>query len=79
MTQYDRFLDGDEAALVLTFDNGTESLVATLNVRFDGESPELSGVELLEQPIPFVATSSTNDSSAITVVLTNGEGLTGSD
>lgn len=79
LTNYDRFLNGDEAALVLTFDNGTESLVFTLNVRFDGESPELSGVELLEQPIPFKAVSTTSDASAITAVLTNGEGLTGAD
>lgn len=79
LTQYDRFLDGDEAELKLTFDNSTEKLVATLNVRFDGEAPELSGVELLEQNVPFKAVSTTSDANAITVVLTNGEGLTGAD
>lgn len=79
LTQYDRFLDGDEAALVLEFANGTETLKATLNVRFDGEAPELSGVELLEQNVPFKGVSTTSDSNTITVVLTNGEGLTGAD
>jgi hypothetical protein len=77
LTQYNRFLDGDEAALVLNFDNGSETLVITANVRFDGETPEVSGPELLEQPIPFKAVSATNDASAITAVLTNAEGLTG--
>lgn len=79
LTQYNRFLDGDEAALVLRFDNGTEQLVITANVRFDGETPELAGPELLEQNVPFKAVSATNDASAITAVLTNAEGLTGSD
>lgn len=79
LTQYNRFLDGDEAALVLNFDNGTETLVITANVRFDGETPETAGPELLEQPVAFKAVSATNDASAITAVLTNGEGLTGAD
>lgn len=77
LTAYDRFLDGTESALKLVFNNGTENLEVTLNVRYDGESPELAGEELLEQPLPFKAVSATNDSSAITAVLTNGEGLTG--
>ncbi|MGH3942624.1 MAG: phage tail tube protein [Pseudonocardiaceae bacterium] len=79
LTQYNRFLDGDEAALVLTFDNGTETLVITLNVRFDGETPELAGPELLEQTVAFKAVHATSDADAITAVLTNGEGLTGAD
>lgn len=79
LTQYNRFLDGDEASLVLNFDNGSETLVITANVRFDGETPEVSGPALLEQPIPFKAVHATNDSDAITAVLTNGEGLAGAD
>lgn len=76
LTQYNRFVDGDEAALVLNFNNGTDALVVTCNVRFEGETPEL-GAELLEQNVPFTCVSATNDSSAITAVLTNGEGFTG--
>lgn len=79
LTQYNRFLDGDEAALVLLFDNGAESLRITTNVRFDGETPELAGPELIELPIAFKAVSATNDSSAITAVLTTGDGLAGAD
>jgi hypothetical protein len=77
LTEYDRYLDADEFAVVLTFDNGTETLVITLNARYDGESPALSGVELLEQPLAFKAISTTSDASAVTAVLTNAEGLTG--
>lgn len=79
LTAYDRFVNGTEAALVATFDNGTESLVFTMNVRFDGETPELSGMEMLEQSLPFKCVSATNDASAITAVLTNADGLTAAD
>jgi hypothetical protein len=71
LTQYNRFVNGDEVALVLTWDNGTESLTITMNVRFDGASPELSGPELLEQPIEFKAISATSDAAAFTAVLGN--------
>lgn len=75
LTQYQRFVDGDEAALVLNFDNGTETLVVTCNVEFDGESPEVTGPELLAENIPFSVVSATSDAAGITAVLTNAEGL----
>lgn len=77
LTAYNRFINGDEGALVLDFDNGTETLVVTMNVRYDGDSPSLSGFSLLEQPQPFKVVSATSDAAGITAVLTNGEGLTG--
>jgi hypothetical protein len=77
LTQYNRFIAGDEAALVLTFDNGTETLVVTCNVRFDGETTEVGGPELLSENVPFKCVSATSDAAAITAVLTNAEGLTG--
>lgn len=70
LTAYNRFVDGDEAALVLDFDNGTDSLTITCNARFDGETPELS-TELVELSLPFKCVSATNDQSAITAVLIN--------
>lgn len=75
LTAYNRFVNGTTAALVLQFDNGTETLVFTLNARFDGDSPQLGGVELLEQSLPFKAVSTTSDAAAITAVLTNAEGF----
>lgn len=71
LTQYNRFINGTEAALVLSFTNGTDTLTVTMNVRFDGEAPELSGPELLELPIAFKAVHATSDASAITAVLVN--------
>lgn len=79
LTQYDRFLDGDETALVLNFDNGTEQLVITCNVRYDGGPPALSGPELLEEEVVFKVVHGTSDALGITAVLTNAEGLTGAN
>lgn len=73
LTHYNLFTAGTETALVATYDNGTETLVVTTNVQFTGETPELSGFDLLEQSLPFRMISSTSDADAITAVLTNGE------
>lgn len=72
LTAYSRFVDGVEAALVMAFNNGTDSLTITCNVRFDGETPELSGAEILRQRLPIKCVGST-DAAAITAVLVNGE------
>ncbi|MDA3624251.1 phage tail tube protein [Saccharopolyspora sp. WRP15-2] len=57
---YNKFIQGQEAALVLTFDSGvviedalTYKLVVTCNVRFDGETPTVQGPEVLEQNIAY--------------------------
>lgn len=71
LTHYNRYVDGDEFALVLAFDNGTDSLTITMNVRYDGSSPELAGPELLSITLPFTCVSATSDAAAITAVLVN--------
>lgn len=76
LTEYNRFINATQAALVYTFSNGTQSLVITMNVQFVGETPTVSGEELLEQPLPFRCLSATSDANAITAVLTNAEAST---
>lgn len=74
LTQYNRFVNGTEAALVLTFEqSANRSLEITMNVRFDGETPAVGGMELIEQTLPFKCTSATSDAAAITAVLKNGD------
>lgn len=73
LTQYQRFLDANEVALEVLFDNGTDTLTITANIMFDGSTPELAGPELLEQTLPFTCLSSTSDAAAITATLVNGE------
>lgn len=73
LTALNRFINGTEAALVLTFNAGASAQTTiTMNVRFDGEDVEL-GPELLEQPLSFKAVHSTTDASAITVVVVNAD------
>lgn len=74
LTAYNRFVNGTEAALVLTLNAGASaSLVITMNVRYDGDTPNIGGDELLEQSLPFKAVSGTSDAAAITAVLTNAD------
>lgn len=73
LTAYNRFVSGTEAALVFAFDNGTDSLTITMNVRFDGETPTVPDSGRLMQPLPYACTSGTSDSAAIEAILVNGE------
>lgn len=73
LTALNRFINGTEAALVLTFNAGASAQTTiTMNVRFDGEDPDL-GPELLEQPLQFKAVSATSDAAAITVAVVNAD------
>ncbi len=73
LTHYNLFVNGTESAVVATFTNGTEIIEITMNVQFTGETPELSGFELLGQTLPYRCISSVSDAAAITAVLTNSE------
>jgi hypothetical protein len=59
MTAYQRFVDGEEVPLVATFtgpiieDALPFSVVITANVRFDGDTPEDSGREIVKQNLPY--------------------------
>lgn len=78
LTQYNRFVNGTEAALVITmWGDDIEAvtptyryeLKITCNVRFDGETPSVGGPELLEMEIPFKCLNTgANDGTAITCV-----------
>jgi hypothetical protein len=74
LTAYNRYVNGTEAALTLTFEVSTSAkLVVTGNVRFDGSTPAVTGAEILKQELPFIFTSSTSASAAFTATLTNGD------
>lgn len=73
LTDYNRFVNGTESALVATFNNGTQTLTITQNVQFVGETPEVSGNDLLAHAMPYRALSSSSDASAITIALVNSE------
>jgi hypothetical protein len=73
LTNYNRYVNGTEASLVLAFNAGSDKqLTITSNVRFDGDTPAVGGMELLELTQPFVATGTT-DAAVITTVLVNSD------
>lgn len=62
-----------QVASVLTFNNGTDSLVITCSGQVVGDPPSLTGNGLEEQTIRLDHSHATTDASAITAVLTNTE------
>lgn len=73
LTQYDRLVNGNEFALVWTLAAGAQTLVTTLNVRYDDANPNVEGKDVLKTKIPFVAVGPTSDAGAITSVFTTTE------
>lgn len=74
LTAYNRYINGTEAELELVFNAGADKqLTVNMNVRFDGETPNVDGPEMLDQPLQYVATSGTSDADAITVTLINSD------
>ena len=65
LVAYNRFVNGTEAALVLTFEGAiiastfTELLEITMNIRTDGRTPTVSGIEEIPQEIGYKALGNT--------------------
>lgn len=72
-TLVNRYINGTETALVLTFTAGANTTTITMNVRYDGTTPNVAGRGILTQPLPFKAIGATTDASAITVVTINAD------
>jgi hypothetical protein len=59
LTNYNRFIAGTEATVVLLFQGDIISTTLhyetkiTMNVRFDGETPQVGGPEIVPQSLPF--------------------------
>lgn len=73
-TAYNRFVNGTEAALSLVFNDGASAqLTIAGNVRFDGDTPNVKGDEMIPLTLPFVFTSLTSDAATITATLINAD------
>lgn len=71
LTQYNRFVQGTEFPIVLSLSaSASAQATFTLNARFDGQTPYVSGRDLLVVDVPFVCVASTTqDSSALSLTL----------
>lgn len=68
-----RIDSGSEAALVLTFTAGGSIVKATTNARFDAGFANLSGMEILTQPLSGKLVATGADSTALLWHITTGE------
>jgi len=68
-----RIDSGTEAALVATFTSGGSIVKFTTNARFDAGFSNLSGMDILTQPLSGKCVATAADSTAITGVITSGE------
>ena len=73
LAEYDRLINASELALVWTMAAGAQTLVATMNVRYDDANATVEGRKMLKQVVPFVAVGPTTDAGAITSVFTTTE------
>lgn len=74
LTQYNRFRNANEVALVSTISAGASaSLTTTMNVRFDGATPEVDGRGIVQLSAPYKCIGTTTDASAITAVLVSND------
>jgi hypothetical protein len=74
LTAYNRFVNGTEAQLLLTFTGGVIEgafnfrLLITANVRFDGETPSVEGPDVVGITLPFKCLNSgAGDASALQI------------
>lgn len=74
LTHMNRFRNGTEVALVVTISAGaTASLAVTMNVRFDGSTPEVDGRGIVQLSTPYKVIGTSTDALGITAVLTNSD------
>lgn len=73
LTDYNRFVNGTEADVLVTLSNGVESLAINVHVRFDGTTPTVNqkGLVLLDQP--FRVLGDGTDADAITITYTSDD------
>jgi hypothetical protein len=69
---YTAFVAGTPASFSLVLNAGASSILSiTGQVMYNGETPAVSGPEVLMQTVPFTFMHATSDASAFTAVLTN--------
>lgn len=73
LTNINRFFNGTESAMVITFTSGSQSLAITTNVRYDGDTPNVTNRGITQLTLPVKCVGPTTDASAITAVFTSSE------
>lgn len=72
-TQYRRYVNGDEFAVVISAAAGTQTHVVTMNCFYDGNTPQIKGTEVGQIELPYTCVGPTTDAGACTWVYTSSE------
>lgn len=73
-TNYNQFVAGTTGSLTATFSAGSDAqFQIAANIRFDGETPEVSGTEVLELKLPFKAIGTSADVAALSIYIVNND------
>ncbi len=72
-TEYKRYVNGDEFAIGFDISVAAQRVAFTMNARYDGKTPTISGTELTELELPYVCVGTSTDASALTAVYTSSE------
>lgn len=73
LTQTNRYLNGDEFAIVLTLTgSASASSTWTLNARYDEAAANVDGTGIVQQSLPFKVIGDGSDADGITVVTLDG-------
>jgi hypothetical protein len=73
LTQWNRYIAGDEFDIDLAFTSGADSVTITAHSRYDGGTPNIGGRGIVEQGLPYKVIGDGSDSDAITAVLVNSD------
>lgn len=74
LTQLGRYLNGTEAAVTATWTNGSSAILEIAgNCYFPGQAPTIDGYGKTKETVDFVFFSDTDDATAFTATLTNGD------
>ena len=73
LAHYNRVKDLTVAAMVIAFDNDTDTLDITMQARFDAASQPIAGRGVVYQTLTFAASGATSDNDTIDVEFSNAD------
>lgn len=73
LTDYNRFVNGTEADILVTLSNGVESIAINAHARFDGTTPTVGGPGLLMLDQPFRVLGDGTDADGLTITVINDD------
>lgn len=71
LTQYNRFIAGTTAKVGFSLVSGADEIIVEYNARFDGETPNIGGPEILTQNLPIKAVKPSGGDAVKATIITS--------